>query len=351
MDNQLATTNEDRSALELAGQAANGAAAAHVFDDYLSRKAENTIRNQRAALAVFVDYLKAAGVNGVTSDQMQHDPMAWEGVTWGIIEGFTKWLLSTGYSIATINNRLSAVKVYCKLAAKSGVIDPRELIMIKAVSGYRGTEAKRINEKREAQGQPTRVGPKKAEHVSLDPNQAKKLKSSHDQQTGQGRRDALLMTLLLDHGLRVSEVAGLQVTAFDLEAGKLQFYRPKVDKTQTHKMTADTLRAAMAYFQMDAPAMGRAILGSRKGGVLTNKPMSGRAITKRVADLGRRLLGIEEPPLSAHDCRYYWATDAARNKTDAFSLRNAGGWSSLAMPARYVEDAKIANEGVKLSGG
>jgi len=29
-------------------------------------------------------------------------------------------------------------------------------------------------------------------------------------------------------------------------------------------------------------------------------------------------------------------------------LQEAGGWSSLAMPRRYVEENEIANDGVKL---
>ena len=73
--------------------------------------------------------------------------------------------------------------------------------------------------------------------------------------------------------------------------------------------------------------------------------MSERALTKRVNYLGKRI-GVEG--LSAHDLRHSWATRAARNKTSAFALQDAGGWNSLAMPARYVEAAKIANEGVNL---
>jgi integrase len=38
------------------------------------------------------------------------------------------------------------------------------------------------------------------------------------------------MCLLLEHGLRVGEVARLQVSDVDLKAGELRFYRPKVDK-------------------------------------------------------------------------------------------------------------------------
>ena len=49
--------------------------------------------------------------------------------------------------------------------------------------------------------------------------------------TRQGRRDALIMGLLLDHGLRVSEMAILTSKAFDMKAGTFTFYHPKVNKT------------------------------------------------------------------------------------------------------------------------
>lgn len=61
----------------------------------------------------------------------------------------------------------------------------------------------------------------------------------------------------MEHGLRMGEVARRLVTDFDLKAGELKFYRPKVDKTQTHKLTILTIRtlaAAKAYFEQDAPA-------------------------------------------------------------------------------------------------
>ena len=83
---------------------------------------------------------------------------------------------------------------------------------------------------------------KKAEPVPLTPGQAAKLRTQPD--TPQGRRDGLLLALLLDHGLRVGELAGLQVTDLDLGAGELRFYRPKVDKLQTHNLTPGARRAA-----------------------------------------------------------------------------------------------------------
>ncbi len=70
--------------------------------------------------------------------------------------------------------------------------------------------------------------------------------------------------------------------------------------------------------------------------------MNERPITERV-----RLLGEQVGPerLSPHDCRHYWAIYWA-DKVDVLRLQEAGGWSSLAMPRRYVEDAEIANEGM-----
>jgi integrase len=45
--------------------------------------------------------------------------------------------------------------------------------------------------------------------------------------------------------------------------------------------------------------------------------------------------------LSAHDCRHYWG-----RKVDVLRLQEAGGWSSLAMSRRYVENSEIAKEGM-----
>jgi len=209
------------------------------------------------------------------------------------------------------------------------------------VQGYSHKERVRIDEKRAAEDLPTRLGDKKERAVRLTAEMAHQLKTRPN--TPQGRRDALLMALLLDHGLRVGEVAGLQVSDVDLEAGLLRFYRPKVAKVQTHLLSPDTLAALEAWFACgDARAEGALLRGSWRNGELTDSGMSGRAITARVRVLGAAL-GIQR--LSAHDCRHYWATRAARHGIDAFRLQEAGGWSSLSMPRRYIEDAAIANEG------
>lgn len=348
--------------LARAGQTADHHAARAVLPDYLSRRADNTIRQHAAALEKFGDYLRelsdqvnthdpaarlqlgrgfhafAASLRGwLDSDQRaQPDLAAFTGLSFGLVSGFRAWLVAEGYAVATINLYLGAVRTYAKLAGQAGLIPPDTLTRIKDVSGYGATEGKRVNERRDV----TRCGNKKAEHTRIGDDQADQLKRQPD--TPQGRRDAVIMTLLLDHGLRVGELVGLTADNFDLDAGTMAFYREKTDTTDTHDLTAATLAALRAYMTHDAPDTGPLLRRARKGGKLGAAGVSVRSARYIVRQLGASL-GIDN--LSPHDCRHYWATYWAK-RVDILRLQEAGGWASLTMPRRYVERAKIANQGM-----
>lgn len=327
-----------------AGRAANRSAARATFADYRSRKAHSTLLRQDRELAAFARYLvEATGGMGPTGEALAHAPEAWSGITWGLVAGYARWLVLQEYAVGSVNLYLSTVRTYARLAGQAGAIDAHELALIRTVRGYGHTEGKRIDQQREAAGIGTRRGYKKAAAVRVSAAQVQALRDRPD--NPQGRRDRLLLCLLLDHGLRVGEVAGLTVSNFDLSAGELSFYRAKVDKTQKHRLTDATRAAAQAYFTDDAPAVGSLLRGSRKGGALTSDGMSARAISAYVRRLGESI-GVEG--LSPHDLRHAWATRAARNGTPIDCLQEAGGWGSPAMPLRYVAASEIANEGVKL---
>lgn len=362
------------------GAQANHHAEQNVFADYLTRRADNTIRRQAGDVRRFADFLQLLGDRAqadlsstmrqfadhvesyLTDDPVSPDPTAWQGVTWGLIEAFRNWMISQGYAVGTVNVRLATIKRYARLAAKAGVIDTDNYAKMKLVTGYNHKEAKRVNAHRDT----ARRGHKKADPVHITDQQADRLKNQPD--TPQGRRDALLMALLLDMGLRCGEIAALTVGAFDLDARKLTFYRPKVDMTQTHDMPSSVYQAARVWFDHGhaSPMKDDPVLrGTRKGGHLTEPGMSERAISARVRALGVDVGLYEERPhetdggktktvkhgtLSPHDCRHYWATYWA-NRVEklprgVFTLQEAGGWASLAMPRRYVEAAQIANQGM-----
>jgi integrase len=342
---QIARLND---VMQQAGQAANQAAARVAFTDHIARKAENTTRRKRADLALFETFLQSAGIPAVG---LYSDPHAWRGISWGIVEAFRNWQLGQGYAIGSINGRLSTVRTYAKIAAKAGSITPDELRMIQTVEGYSGKEARHIDEQRRADGMPTRKANeagkarKKAEAVTIPDDIAVALIAQPD--NPKGRRDRLIMCLLLFHGLRDSEAAILTRQSFDMKRGTLTFYRPKVNVTQTHTLTPETREAARAYLQ-HAPADGILWRKSSKGTNRLGAPLSSapgtaeKMINRRVELLGRHA-GLEG--LSPHDCRHYWATWEARQGTPLERLKDAGGWASVAMPARYVKAAQIANEG------
>lgn len=373
--NQLEPLGSAASTVVQIGAAANQAAADYIFIDYQQRRSEKTIRTQTAALLLWVQYLDKIGAavallplaaswaaNFYTAREhealadyataqnvdlpqvwaayfCQNSPTAWIGITWGLVEGYVKWLLNQGYSIASVNNRLSAIKVYARLATKSGAVPPEDHALIREVRGYGRTEGKRVNAGR----QQTRIGHKKEDAIVLTPEQAGQLKNRHPN-TPQGIRDRLMMCLFLDLGLRASEVASLRVE--DLaDTGYAVVYRQKTDTTDRLQLSADIMQALRDY----RPYLRRSgilLRGSRKNSKLTDEVMSVRAIGSRIKAMGRDILGIWE--LSPHDLRHTWATQAAKN-SNPFALRDAGGWTNMQTPSRYVERAEVANEGIELN--
>lgn len=337
MEYDLIPFSEGKSPLAQLGQEKNDLVSERSFEDYQKRIDPNTLARQKYDLSLFCLYI--AGHNIIISpEDLLHKPEAWSDITHGIVSDFVQWMLEDGFAIGTINIRLSTVKTYLRLAAKAGSIPYSELVALQLVKGYSYAQGENVNEQRNN----TNKGVKKSQPVALAREQVALLKKPMG--TPQGRRDTLLMCLLLDHGLRCGEVADLAPDDIRLSEGLMVFRREKVKKTQRHKLSADTLVALIGYLEVYQPTQ-RLLAGSRKGGQLEGV-MSRRAITKRVKVLGQRVLGIEG--LSAHDCRHAWVESAIRGGTDIKSLQQAGGWSSPAMPLRYAGDAEIANEEVKL---
>jgi integrase len=336
-------------------QLADHVSAHAAFADYQSLKAASTLQAQQKDLENFTDYLneiyeQAGLAHRLLPEQLFSQPEAWVVVSAGLVETFKKQLAAKGFALSSINRALATIRTYAKLALKAGVLDSNAYVHIKAVGGYRGTEAVNFNEKREV----TRIGRKKAESVVVDIQVVKELKKLH-QDTPMGRRDRLILCLIFDHGLRASEVAGLRVGDIDMVAGKLRVYRKKTKTTDTLKMTLDTQAAAKGYLEKDALAFANEPLflsASRWGGLKT-KPMNRVAVSQAVNRHGKRMAkqyGLEKlKTLSAHDGRSQWTTDAISAGTPLTAVQDAGGWQSPEMVHRYAKKAKIANKDVVLN--
>lgn len=313
------------------GEIANVIAGARAFDTYRAGIAENTIARQQHDLSLFRSYLHA---HNTACGDLFMEPQAWSGITWGLVQGFVLWMLNRGYAVGSVNVRLATIKRYATLAHQASAIAQNELNLIRTVRSY--TNTRNVDKKRVV----TRIGAKKEHSVCLSRMQRKALKRRINNHP-QGACYSLLMCLLLDHGLRVSEAISLPWDCFDFEAGTLTFYRSKVDRTDTHKLTPDTYEAALAYrpFILEGEQLFRAT--KRGGGLAPRGGLTRGAAQQIVRKLGLEI-GIEN--LSPHDCRHSWATEYEKKHT-AFELRDGGGWGSLAMPSRYVERRKISHDG------
>jgi len=331
--------------LQNLGSAANDYASRNAFQLYQVRRPRNTQRAQRAALDIFTSFLHFCGI--APSGELYEDPTAWQGVTFGLVVAFMQWLTQNGYAIHTINDRVSTVKTYMRLAHSAGFIPDGEIIRLQGLKSYSSKEGLDLDEKRIASGVETRRGKKKTSSTFLSESQIDILCVPRNE-TPQARRDALIFCLMFDHAMRVSEVADLQVDNIDRASRMLTFYRRKTGKTSRHILRGRTWRLLSEYLSRDnTKPTGPLILASCKTGALIEKSMSTAAIAARVRELGE-WVGIQK--LSPHDLRHAAATCAGNDeRTSLNSLMRFGGWESASVAVRYLNRASDAdNAGVRL---
>lgn len=333
--------------LEIAGQIAEHLAKGQKFAAYHQTKARNTLERQQYDLQVFAAYLSQAGIQRSAED-LYLDAEAWRGMSAGLLEGFKTWMLKQGYAIGSINLRLTTIRKYCELAHSAGILSPTDLALIKLVKGFRYSEGHNIDRNRKKNGQNTRIGTKKASPTPVSTHQALRLKDetthqmqprtrAHDRVLEE--RDALLMCLLIEHALRVSEIVALNASSIDLQAGTIAVYRSKTYSSEVYELMPRTREAAQSYLPL-IDTDGPLFLGYE------GQRITRYGIFDRVRQLGRQV-GIEN--LSPHDLRHFWTIDAFRNGNGIDLIQRYGGWNSPAMPLHYAKLIGVANKGLKLS--
>jgi integrase len=259
------------------------------------------------------------------------------------VKGFKAWLSQQGHAISSINRGLSTIRKYAELASSAGAIDVDSYQVIRTVKGYRN--GSNVDERRET----SRVGLKKAEWTRINATQRQALLSSHDDDA-QGLRDALMMALLVEHGLRVSELAALSWSDVQTDTWHITVHRKKTSKKTKHIDTLELTpisRQALERYMACFPAMlsGPLLRATNKSGRLLEHGMTTSAINQRTRHLGT-VVGVEA--LSPHDLRHDWTTRAVKGTKNLLTVQQAGGWRSLAMVQRYADRQKIANKGLRL---
>lgn len=151
-----------------------------------------------------------------------------------------------------------------------------------------------------------------------------------DRKTERGLRDALILQLLLDTGLRVSALVRITVADIDFKQRHIWVVE-KGSKERTVPFGAQTYRWLRRY----VVAVGLEERDPLFPGQ-TSGPMSRRTVDDIIKECAHQA-HVRDGKVSAHDLRRAFAREFLRNGGDLESLRQLLGHSSYAMVKRYAE--------------
>lgn len=144
-----------------------------------------------------------------------------------------------------------------------------------------------------------------------------------------GARDYAIVILMLDSGLRLSELIGLKAAELDIDAGYLKVMG-KGGKERIVPFGAATQKALWRYAHHFRPEPARTDHFFLN---LDGEPMTEAGLRSLFKRLGQRS-GVTR--LHPHLCRHTFATRYLMNGGDVFSLQQILGHTTLEMVRRYV---------------
>jgi len=147
-----------------------------------------------------------------------------------------------------------------------------------------------------------------------------------------GLRDRAVVMLLLDSGLRASELCALAVGDIDLATGRIMVHKGKGGKGRIVYLGKMARRAVWKYLAGRKPSPDEPLFLTREGRALTPD-----RLVKLFANLGDRA-GVAN--LHPHRLRHTFATEFLRNGGNLLGLQRLLGHSSLEMVRRYASIAE-----------
>lgn len=177
--------------------------------------------------------------------------------------------------------------------------------------------------------------------ATFAPEQIDKLLRTLDVKTARGFRDHVIMLILLDTGIRLSELVGLRLEDVDFEQSCF-LVRGKGNKERIVPFGAQVRRALWRYlshFRENFDGLKVHELFISETGI----PLKPRAVQSMLRRLGERA-GISGVRCSPHILRYTFAVNYLRGGGDVFTLQRILGHSTSDMTRHY---AKVANSDVE----
>lgn len=248
-----------------------------------------TVRNYRREIEEFAGFARSQGVT------------AWEAVDPHLLRRWLAWLAGQGLARASIARRVSELRSFYRYLQREGVVESNPLV---------GLSSPR---------RPRRL----PRYLNVQETVA--LLTAPDTSTPQGLRDRAILELLYGAGLRVGELAGLDIGHLDLGHGEVRV-RGKGDKERV-ALIGEPARAALSRYL----AAGRPPLATKRSGqALFLNRFGGRLSTVSVTHIVHKygkLAGIERR-VTPHTLRHTFATHLLDGGADLRTVQELLGHAS-----------------------
>jgi type 1 fimbriae regulatory protein FimB/type 1 fimbriae regulatory protein FimE len=176
---------------------------------------------------------------------------------------------------------------------------------------------------------PRRRNLERRTHEFLTEDEVERLLAAVKKSTGRHKeRDALMITLMYRHGLRVSELCSLKWTQFNLEERLFYVQRAKRGKPSTHPLSAKEVRA-LEQQRKRAAGFEHVFISERLA------PLTPATVRKMIAVLGREAgLG---PAVHPHMLRHATGYKLANDGRDLRTIQDFMGHRNINHTVRYTE--------------
>jgi len=229
-----------------------------------------------------------------------------------ILRGFISEMLGRGVARGTIRIRMRAIRVFSNFVEREGIVDE---------SPMRGVEIPKV--------------PKTyPEIISID--QARRLLRAAKGTSWHSKRNAAILTMFLDTGIRLSELIRLDLEDVDLQTLTIRIRSGKGEKERHVYMGRALLRSMRGWLEVRGfRHEGTPVFLTKDGARLDLRNVE--RIVERIA--ARARLGSAH--ITPHILRHTFATHYVKNGGDPFSLQRILGHSDIKTTMIYVNLAGV----------
>ncbi|OMF21860.1 tyrosine-type recombinase/integrase [Paenibacillus sp. FSL H8-0259] len=168
----------------------------------------------------------------------------------------------------------------------------------------------------------------------LTDDEVKAILAQPNQRDFVGFRDYVGMVLMLDSGLRISELLELRVLFIDFQT---RFISIPADKSKNRKERMVPISAYSAKLLLQLVEENRQFFTTDRIFMSSFcEPLAANNYTKRLKYYGEKA-GVSGKKMTAHVYRHTWAHAMTTDGADPFTLQKMGGWADIRTMRRYIQ--------------